>query len=99
LHRLTRTAILTLLTLLACCTRQNSGGASVDTIWTARYVVTEDAQRRVIENGAIAILNDRIVEVGPRAEIDRKYTGKNRIDQPDAILAPGLINTHTHAAM
>ncbi len=62
-------------------------------------MVTEDAQRRVIENGAVAILNDRILEVGPRAEIERKYAGKNRMDQPNAILAPGLINTHTHAAM
>jgi 5-methylthioadenosine/S-adenosylhomocysteine deaminase len=86
------------LALLCACTRQ-SGGTSVDTIWSARYVVTEDADRRVIENGAVAVLNERIVEVGPRAEIDRKYAGKNRFDQPDAILAPGLINTHTHAAM
>ena len=62
-------------------------------------MVTEDAQRRVIENGAVAILDDRIVDVGPRAEIDAKYFATNRIDQPNAILAPGLINTHTHAAM
>ena len=62
-------------------------------------MVTEDGDRRVIENGAIAVLNGRIVQAGTRAEIDRKYTGKNRLDQPDAILAPGLINTHTHAAM
>jgi 5-methylthioadenosine/S-adenosylhomocysteine deaminase len=99
LYRLTRIALLTLLTLLSGCTRQPSGGIAADLIWTARYVVTEDAQHRVIENGAVAILNDRILEVGPRAEIDRKYAGKNRMDQPDTILAPGLINTHTHAAM
>ena len=62
-------------------------------------MVTEDAQRRVIENGAVAIQGDRIVEIGPRAEIDAKYFPTNRIEQPNAILAPGLINTHTHAAM
>ena len=28
----------------------------VDSIWSARYVVTMDAQRRVIENGAVAIV-------------------------------------------
>ena len=76
---------------------------SVDLIWSARYVVSEDAQRRVIEDGAVAILNDRIVDIGTRAEIDAKYAASNRvvnrIDQPNAILAPGLINTHTHAAM
>ena len=62
-------------------------------------MVTEDAQRHVIENGAVAIQGDRIVDVGPRAEIDAKYFPASRIEQPNAILAPGLINTHTHAAM
>jgi 5-methylthioadenosine/S-adenosylhomocysteine deaminase len=73
--------------------------AAVDSIWTARYVVTMDAQRRVIENGAIAVTGDHIVAVGTRAQIDRDYQAAQRIARPDAILAPGLINTHTHAAM
>jgi len=71
----------------------------VDAIWSARYVVTMDAQRRVIDNGAVAIAGDHIVDVGPRADIDRRYNAAQRLDRPDAILAPGLINTHTHAAM
>ncbi|MBI4907175.1 MAG: amidohydrolase family protein [Acidobacteria bacterium] len=58
-----------------------------------------DAQRRVVENGALAIRADRIVAVGPRAEIDSKYTPKQRLDRPNSILAPGLIDTHTHAPM
>jgi 5-methylthioadenosine/S-adenosylhomocysteine deaminase len=70
-----------------------------DWIWSARYVITEDGQRRVIENGAIAVRADRIVGVGTKAEIDAKFHAKQRLDRPDAILAPGLINTHTHAAM
>jgi len=71
----------------------------VDTIWSARYVVTMDAQRRVIENGAVAITGDHIVDAGPRADIDKRYRAAERVDRPAAILAPGLINTHTHAAM
>jgi len=71
----------------------------VDIIWSARYVVTEDPQRRVIEDGAVAIRGDNIVEVGTAAEIVGKYSARNQINQPNAILAPGLINTHTHAAM
>ncbi|HTS31583.1 MAG TPA: amidohydrolase family protein [Bryobacteraceae bacterium] len=70
-----------------------------DWIWSARYVITEDAQHRVIENGAVAIRGGRIVGVGARAGIDAKFQPKQRLDRPDAILAPGLINTHTHAAM
>jgi 5-methylthioadenosine/S-adenosylhomocysteine deaminase len=73
--------------------------AAVDSIWSARYVVTMDPQHRVIENGAIAITGDHIVAAGTRAQIDKDYQPKQRVDRPDAILAPGLINTHTHAAM
>jgi 5-methylthioadenosine/S-adenosylhomocysteine deaminase len=72
---------------------------SADWIWSARYVITEDAQHRVIENGAVAIRAGRIVGVGARAEIDARFQAAHRLDRPDAILAPGLIDTHTHAAM
>src|ERR1039457_6229401 len=70
-----------------------------DWIWSARYVITEDPRHRVIENGAVAIRGDRIVAVGTKAEIDARFQPKQRLDRPDAILAPGLINPHTHAAM
>lgn len=72
---------------------------NADWIWTARYVVTMDPQRRVIENGAIAIQGDHIAAVGPRAEIERRFTAARRLDRPDALIAPGLIDTHTHAPM
>src|SRR6266853_1374499 len=71
----------------------------VDAIWSARWVVTMDTQRRVIENAAVAISGDHIVDVSTKADIDRRYRAAQRLDRPDAILAPGLINTHTHAAM
>jgi 5-methylthioadenosine/S-adenosylhomocysteine deaminase len=71
----------------------------VDTLISARYVVTMDGQRRVIENGAIAIRGERILEVGTKADLDRKYQPKSRIDEPASLIAPGLINTHTHAPM
>ena len=70
-----------------------------DSIWSARYVITMDAQRHVIENGAVAITGDRIIAIGTKAQIDAKYQAKQRVDRPETILAPGLINTHTHAAM
>jgi 5-methylthioadenosine/S-adenosylhomocysteine deaminase len=82
---------------LACSC--GSHRTAIDAIWTARYVVTMDPQRRVIANGAVAILGDHIVAAGPRAEIEGQYTAQHRLDRGDAILAPGLINTHTHAAM
>jgi 5-methylthioadenosine/S-adenosylhomocysteine deaminase len=58
-----------------------------------------DTQRRVIENGAVAIQGSRIVAVGTRAEVERQFQARNRLDRPDAIIGPGLIDTHTHAPM
>ena len=74
-------------------------GAPADWIWSARYVVTMDPQRRVLENGAVVIVGDHIAAVGPRAEIDKAWQPAQRLDRADAILTPGLINTHTHAPM
>jgi 5-methylthioadenosine/S-adenosylhomocysteine deaminase len=88
-----------ILLLLVLCASLLPAADPADWIWSARYVITEDGQRRVIENGAIAVRADRIVGVGTKAEIDAKFHAKQRLDRPDAILAPGLINTHTHAAM
>ena len=74
--------------------------APCDLIVSARYVVTmAGTPRRVIPNGAVAVRGERIVAVGTRAEIDRDWQAKKRIDRPNAMVAPGLINTHTHAAM
>jgi 5-methylthioadenosine/S-adenosylhomocysteine deaminase len=70
-----------------------------DWIWSARYVVTMDSARRVIEHGAVAVRNGQILAVGTRAEIDRRYQARERLDRPEAIIAPGLINTHAHAPM
>jgi len=70
-----------------------------DWIVSARFVVTMDASRRIIENGAVALRGERILAAGGKAEIDRKFQAKQRMDRPEALLAPGLVNTHTHAPM
>ena len=92
----TRARRLVLLALLVCIAAY---AEPADWIYTARYVVTMDAQRRLIENGAVAIRGERIVGIGPRVEIDRQFQASHRLDRPDALIMPGLINTHTHAAM
>ena len=70
-----------------------------DWIYTARYVVTMDAQRRLIDDGAVAVRGQNIVGVGKRADIEKQFQARQHLDRPNAILMPGLINTHAHAAM
>jgi 5-methylthioadenosine/S-adenosylhomocysteine deaminase len=68
-----------------------------DWVLTARYVVPVTGP--VIENGAVAIRGSRILAAGPKAEIEKRHPAARRLDRSDAVLAPGLINAHTHAPM
>src|SRR5580704_10164402 len=71
----------------------------VDLLVTGGTVVTMDAQRRVIEDGAVAIRGDSIVAVGPRAEIESRFEAAQTVDAHGMLVLPGLINGHAHAAM
>ena len=44
-----------------------------DSIYTARYVVTMNAQHELIDDGAVAIRGQRIVGVGKRADIEKQF--------------------------
>ncbi len=71
----------------------------VSLLVTNGRVITMDAQRHIIEDGAVAIRGDSIVAVGPRSEISLRYTASKTIDAHGVIVLPGLINGHAHAAM
>ncbi len=53
----------------------------------------------VIPDGAVAIDGQLIVAVGPTADVEAMYVGRERIDATGQVIMPGLINTHTHAPM
>jgi len=76
---------------------QSGGAANVDIVITGGPVITMDPQRRVIDDGAVAILADRIVAVGPSAELSRGYKGRRTIDARRKVVMPGLIDGHGHA--
>jgi len=53
-----------------------------------------------IRQGAIAIEDKVIVDIGRTHELRRKYgRGYEKIDAKGKVVTPGLINTHQHAAM
>lgn len=49
-----------------------------------------------IENGAVAIDGSRIVGVGPQASIIDRFPDARSEQFGEAVLIPGLVNTHTH---
>lgn len=61
-------------------------------------VVTQDDAGTVLENGAVCVSRERLVYVGSPDGIDAGSAGRI-IDAGGGIVMPGLINTHTHAAM
>jgi 5-methylthioadenosine/S-adenosylhomocysteine deaminase len=75
------------------------GRDKVDLLVTNGTVVTMDVQRRVIENGAVAMRGDSIVAVGSSVDLAARYDAAKVVDAHGAIVMPGLINGHAHAAM
>ena len=71
----------------------------VDLLILGGTVVTMNEERRVLEEGAIAIDKGVIVGVGPQDEIQRKYTAAQVLNGKGKAILPGLINGHTHLPM
>ena len=72
---------------------------TIDLLISGGTVVTMDAQRRVIYDGAVVVDGGRIVAVGPRAEIIKNYTAREIVNARGQAVIPGLINGHTHVPM
>lgn len=70
-----------------------------DFVLTGKYLVTMSKDNSVVENGAVAIAGDQIVETGTASELLAKYPQADSLVEENGLIMPGLINTHTHAAM
>ena len=61
-------------------------------------VVTRDAQRPLINGGAVAVGDDGLISaLGPTQKLRREYTGAHFVDARGGLIMPGLINLHHHA--
>ena len=72
--------------------------SSVDLLLTHGLLLTVDGQNRTIPDGAVAVRGGRIAAVGATAEL-LALPAAEVIDARGGIIMPGLVNTHTHAAM
>ena len=96
-----RAHLAVVLALLATTVVASAQGArrAVSLVVIGGTVLTQNDTRQVLSPGAIAINGTDIVEVGTPADIAARYTAAQTIDARDQVVLPGLINTHTHAAM
>jgi 5-methylthioadenosine/S-adenosylhomocysteine deaminase len=70
-----------------------------DILLTNAIILTMDEGFNQYEPGAIAVLEDSILAVGPEQEIEKSYTATEIIDCGGKLLMPGLVNAHTHVPM
>ena len=71
----------------------------VDLLIESRWIIPVIPQDRILENCALAVTDGRITGIYPQSEAQSHIEAKNRVQLGDHVLLPGLINTHTHAAM
>src|SRR5215469_15184090 len=74
---------------------------SVDLLVKGATIVSMDADRRVIENGFLAVRGDQIDAIGQDVNLafPKGYAAKETIDASGKLIIPGLINGHTHIPM
>lgn len=80
-------------------TPEKAGEGQIDLIVKGTHIVTMDAERTVIENGAVAIDEGVILAIGSAAEIEATYSATDVLDGGKRVVMPGLVNGHSHAAM
>ncbi|MGC5246366.1 amidohydrolase family protein [Gordonia sp. DT219] len=71
---------------------------SIDTLITHADVITFDDEGSLFDDGAIAIDNGSIVEIGPTAALTAKFSAIETVDAAGMIAMPGLIDAHLHTA-
>jgi imidazolonepropionase-like amidohydrolase len=69
--------------------------ARAETLYLAAARMVDPASGTVIQNPAVVIKDDRIVEVGPAATL-KAPDGARTIDLGSQTILPGLIDMHTH---
>jgi 5-methylthioadenosine/S-adenosylhomocysteine deaminase len=61
-------------------------------------VITMDPDRRILRDGAVAVLDGRIVAVDKVEHLRARYTPTRTLGGPRRFVIPGLIDCHNHVA-
>ncbi|MBT4835934.1 MAG: TRZ/ATZ family hydrolase [Methylococcales bacterium] len=72
---------------------------SVDQIIHAKWLIPVIPENKVLENHAIAMMDGKIVDIQPSADITMQYQSSDVVRLDQHALIPGLINAHTHSPM
>ncbi|GIJ88215.1 hypothetical protein Asppvi_007133 [Aspergillus pseudoviridinutans] len=67
-------------------------------LYTHATIITVDPSRRIIEDGAIHVVDELIADLGKTDILRAKYPTEEEYDLSGRIVIPGLVSTHMHTA-
>lgn len=70
-----------------------------DFLFLPRWILPVEPAGAVIEDHALAVRGERIAALLPGAEARRRWPRARRVERPEHVVIPGLVNAHTHAGM
>lgn len=62
------------------------------------HLITMDDERRIIPDGAVAVRDGVIVDIGPDADVVARWAASAEIDAGGAPVHPGLVEAHLHCS-
>ncbi len=72
---------------------------SCDLIVGGDLLLTLDEQGRVLRDGALAVSDGRIVDIGPAVALEARWSATTRVDGKGRLVMPGLVNVHNHTPL
>lgn len=71
----------------------------IELLIVPEWIITVNPENQVLRHHALAVDNSRIVDILPASAVETRYHPRRTVVLPQHALLPGLVNTHTHAAM
>ena len=69
----------------------------VDYIFSNGTIITMDNERRVLKNSSVVVDYGKIIYIGSKEEVDKKFKANKVIDCEYKVIMPGFVDAHGHA--
>jgi 5-methylthioadenosine/S-adenosylhomocysteine deaminase len=70
-----------------------------DLLVTGDLILTLDVDDRVLKNGAIAVSDRTILDIGPADALAARWAPASTVDGRNRMVIPGLVNVHNHTPL
>ena len=72
---------------------------NVDSLISAKWIVPVEPDDSLLEDHTLVVHEEKILDILPTTEAAAKYSSLDTCELTQHALIPGLVNSHTHAAM